>query len=175
MPKLLENRNVYDLVNFSPQYFLTYTSENIGNGEVRHRATLFKDIPPKQMELLRGSLVCNADADPKEELRQHAVEIFERPIARALKKGGMDEEDEGEEEASELGNAEIQLLRELKALRKQVYGTVHPLRRFLDSHYGTIALLYDWAPSTIDRYWNTLTNQLIPNMKQKIQNNCGFL
>jgi len=167
MPKLLENRNVYDLVNFSPQYFLTYTSENIGNGEVRHRATLFKDIPPKQMELLRGSLVCNADADPKEELRQHAVEIFERPIARALKKGGMDEEDEGEEEASELGNAEIQLLRELKALRKQVYGTVHPLRRFLDSHYGTIALLYDWAPSTIDRYWNTLTNQLIPNMKQK--------
>lgn len=171
MPKLLENREVHDLEQFPPDLFVVYTKNSTPKKDqgqkpqVRLRATLFKDLRGKQkMELVHGSWVCDTDADYDEELRSHALEIFERPIGRKL--CDWDAEAAGEDEMTDPDRNEA-VFNELKAIRKKVYGAVHPLRRFLDNHFDTIALLYDWAPITREQYWNTLVNQLIPQLPQK--------
>ena len=171
MPKLLENREVHDLEQFPPDLFVVYTKNSTPKNDqaqkpqVRLRATLFKDLRGKQkMELVRGSWVCDTDADYDGELRSHALEIFERPIGRKL--CDWDAEAAGEDEMTDPDRNEA-VFNELKAIQKKVYGAVHPLRRFLDHHFDTIALLYDWAPITREQYWNTLVNQLIPQLPQK--------
>ena len=172
MPKLLENREVHDLEKFPPDLFVVYTKNSISKKDqdektqVRLRATLFKDLRGNQkMELVHGSWVCDTDADYDDELRRHAMEIFERAVGRKLCDWNAGDA-AGEDEMTDPDRNEA-VFKELKAIRKKVYGAVHPLRRFLDNHFDTIALLYDWAPITQEQYWNTLVNQLIPPASAK--------
>ena len=172
MPKLLENREVHDLEKFPPDLFVVYTKNSISKKDqdektqVRLRATLFKDLRGNQkMELVHGSWVCDTDADYDDELRRHAMEIFERAVGRKLCDWNAGDA-AGEDEMTDPDRNEA-VFKELQAIRKKVYGAVHPLRRFLDNHFDTIALLYDWAPITQEQYWNTLVNQLIPQLPQK--------
>ena len=172
MPKLLENREVYDLDRFPPSLFAKYTKNATGGQnpqtQVRLRVALLKERRGGPLELVRGSWVCGEDADFEEEIRQNAVDIFERPISRKLAEWSADD-DYGEEVSPQVADPHLDqdVFKELKLIRKLVYGSIHPLRRFLDAHYETIVLLYDWALSTKEHYWNTLTNQLIPQLPRK--------
>jgi len=170
MPKLLERREVYDLEGFPPDLFAKYIknterSSRHKERQIRLRVTLLKDLGEKWLELVSGSWTCALDSDFEEEVRRNAMEIFERPISRRLAEWEEDGDIEIGETAAPGWNEEAMAV--LKTIRKQVYGSVHPLRRFLDSHYETVADLYDWHLSTRTKYWYTLTNQLIPNLPQK--------
>ena len=139
-----ECRAVYGLEHFLPEYYVTYTVESQNDINTRLRMQLMAETDGDPIHIINGSQVCKKNADYERVIRENAFKAFRAPIVRAIDRGG-------------------DKAKQLNKLYTRVYGREHPLRKFLDNHYDSITVIYGWAPSTIEHYWSTLTNQLIPH------------
>ena len=149
------NQFIYIFEDCFADTFVTYKKEAKDEDEIRVRCKLYRGNREHPFEIGSASFCCKKTADVEAELRAQETGVFIKAIQK--KWTLLSENPEAEDAEKEA----------VRPLYQKFCEGVSPFRRFLNYHFDDIAALRDWKISTIESYWNTLTNQIDAKLPRK--------